>query len=99
MFQCLAMALLGMHVLAKGSVSGVSARALALEAVSFACRLSSTTWLNGYLPVDASGDLIYQAVDVCSLLIVLWLLYHVLVERRSSYEADVDSLPVAPMVV
>lgn len=99
MFQCLAVALLAMHVLSKGSAQGISARALGLEALSFACRLSSTTWLNGYLPVDASGDLIYQAVDMCSLLIVIWLLYHVLVERRSSYEADVDSLPVVPMAV
>jgi hypothetical protein len=98
-FQCLAMALLAMHVLAKGSVKGVSARALALEAMSFAFRLSSTTWLNGYLPVDASGDMVYQAVDVCSLLIVAWLLYHVLVgEGRRSYDRESDSLPVVPMV-
>jgi hypothetical protein len=99
MFQCLAVSLLAMHVLSKGNVQGISARALGLEAVSFACRLSSTTWLNGYLPVDASGDMIYQAVDICSLLIVLWLLYHVLVEKRSSYQADVDTLPAVPMVV
>jgi hypothetical protein len=98
-FQCLAMALLGMHILAKGNVSGVSARALTLEAISFACRLSSTTWLNGYLPVDASGDMIYQAVDVCSLLVVLWLLYHILVEQRNSYDKESDTLPTLPMVV
>jgi hypothetical protein len=99
MFQCLALALLGMHVLARGSAVGVSARALSLEGLSFACRLSSTTWLNGYLPVDASGDMVYQLVDMCSLLIVVWLLYHVLVTERRSYAEEADSLPVVPMVV
>jgi hypothetical protein len=99
MFQCSAVALLAMHVLSKGNAKGVSSRALCLEALSFACRLSSTTWLNGYLPVDASGDMVYQAVDVCSLLMVLGLLYHVLVQRRSTYEAGMDSLPVMPMVI
>jgi hypothetical protein len=98
-FQCLAVALLALHVLSTGNVSGVSARALALEGLSFACRLSSTTWLNGYLPVDASGDMVYQMVDMCSLVIVLWLLYHVLVVQRRSYAAEADSLPVVPMVV
>jgi hypothetical protein len=99
MFQCSAVALLAMHVLSKGNAKGVSARALCLEALSFACRLSSTTWLNGYLPVDASGDMVYQAVDVCSLLMVLGLLYHVLVQWRSTDEAGMDSLPVMPMVI
>jgi len=99
MFQCLAMALLVMHTLSRGSCCGISARALALEAVSFGCRLSSTTWLNGYLPVDASGDHVYQAVDMCSLLMVFWLLRQVLVMQRSSYDEAEDSLPALPLAL
>merc|ERR1719343_1994283 len=99
MCQCLAIALLGIQMLSSGSAAGVSARALALEAVSFSCRLSSTTWLNGYLPVDASGDLVYQLVDVCSLMIVLGLLYYVLVVQRGTYQSDADSLPALPAVL
>merc|ERR1719428_1304801 len=91
MFQCSAVALLAMHVLSKGNAKGVSARALCLEALSFACRLSSTTWLNGYLPVDASGEFVYQLVDVLSLLMVLALLYQVLVTHRATYQEDMDS--------
>jgi len=99
MAQCLAVALLGLQILSSGTAAGVSVKALALEAFSFACRLSSTSWLNGYLPVDASGDFVYQFVDVLSLLMVLALLYHVLVKRRRTYQEDMDSLPVLPGVI
>mmetsp|Transcript_12144 Transcript_12144/g.19205 ORF Transcript_12144/g.19205 Transcript_12144/m.19205 type:complete len:252 (+) Transcript_12144:90-845(+) len=98
-FQCLAFALLGLGVVAKGSASGISANSLVLEVLSFACRLSCTTWLNGYLPVDASGDFIYQAVDVCSLLLVIWLLHHVLVTQKHTYNAEADSWPVLPIAI
>jgi len=99
MLQCLAISLLCLQTLANGSAAGLSARALGLEAASLALRLSSTTWLNGYLPVDASGDMIYQLVDVCSLAMVLWLLHQVVVVHRGSYQADADSLPVGHMLL
>lgn len=76
LMQCLAFALLGWQVV-MGSSTGISTRALLLDAVSLCFRLSCTTWLNGYLPVDASGDYAYQIVDATSLLMVLWLMYHV----------------------
>mmetsp|Transcript_96869 Transcript_96869/g.172407 ORF Transcript_96869/g.172407 Transcript_96869/m.172407 type:complete len:285 (+) Transcript_96869:136-990(+) len=97
MIQCLAFVLLTMKSLAEGSVSDISAKCLVLEALSFCCRLSSTTWLNGYLPVDASGDFIYQAVEFCSLLLVLWLLHRIYVTHSSTYRQDADSLPVLPI--
>merc|ERR1719240_468472 len=98
MCQCASIGLLGMQVVSSDA-SGVSARSLALEAVSLCLRLSSTLWLNGYLPVDESGDWVFQAVDVCSLLMVCWLLHRVLVVERRSYDADVDTLPVLPLVL
>ncbi|CAL1171558.1 unnamed protein product [Cladocopium goreaui] len=55
MIQCLAFVLLVIKSCSQGSVAGISGKSLALEALAFVCRLSSTTWLNGYLPVDASG--------------------------------------------
>lgn len=99
MFQCLALVLLCLHTWSRQSAAGISARSLALEAMSFACRLSSTTWLNGYLPVDASGDLVYQLVDLCSLFLVLALLYTVLFTYRGTYEAHEDSLPALPFAL
>lgn len=100
MVQCLGITFLCMQVLTTGSVSGISAGALTLDAFAFGFRLSSTTWLHGYLPVDESGDHVYQIVDMCSLAMVFWLLYRVLVTDRHSYQASDDaSIPVAPLVL
>lgn len=99
MMQCLAFALLAIQTIVAGNVAGISARALGLDALALCCRLSSTTWLHGYLPVDASGDWFFQVVDVCSLMIVMWLLRQLLVHKRSTYQNDEDSFPVIPTIV
>lgn len=99
MVQCFGVALLALQTLSSGKASGISARALILDAVAICCRLSSTLWLNGYLPVDATGDHIYQIVDICSLCILGWLLHEVLVVKKCTYEAEHDTLPVASMVL
>lgn len=99
MVECLAAALLGLQVVSSGSAAGISARSLALDALAICLRLSSTLWLNGYLPVDASGDWVYQTVDVCSLAIVLWLLHAVLVARRDSYQKQFDTFPIEALVL
>merc|ERR1719238_1288753 len=64
MVQCFGIALLALQMFFTGSASGISAKALSLDALGLCLRLSSTLWLNGYLPVDASGDYIYQIVDI-----------------------------------
>merc|ERR1719454_1862958 len=99
MIRCLALVLLGLQMLSTGSAAGISARGLALDALAICCRLSSTLWLNGYLPVDASGDYIFQVIDICSLGILMWLLYQVFVVRRHTYQGEADSLVIFPMVI
>jgi len=98
-FQCLAFSLLGMQMLLGNSVQGISAKSLQLDAFALACRLSSTTWLEGYLPNDQTGDFLYQVFDVLSLSMVLWLLYRVLNVQRRTYNAEEDSLPAAPFAL
>merc|ERR1719199_1100980 len=98
MVQCLSLVLLALQMVSMSSASGISARALTLDAFAICCRLSSTLWLNGYLPVDASGDYIFQGIDMCSLCILGWLLHRVLVVRRYTYQAEEDSLKILPMV-
>lgn len=99
MVQCLALALLALQVLSTGSAAGISARALFLDALAICCRLSSTLWLNGYLPVDKTGDHVFQAIDICSLAIAGWLLYQVRVEKRETYQAKEDSLRIFPIAL
>jgi len=55
MIQCLSLVLLGLQLSSAGSAAGISAQTLLLDALALCCRLSSTLWLNGYLPVDATG--------------------------------------------
>jgi hypothetical protein len=98
-FQCLAFSLLGVHVLTTGRVHGISAKCLQLEAIALVCRLSSTTWLLGYLPNDPTADFLYQSVDILSLVLVLGLLHQVLNVQRETYDSDNDTLPIAPFVV
>merc|ERR1719498_1140377 len=98
MVQCLGMVLLGLQMISKGSAGGISAKALSMDALAICCRLSNTLWLNGYLPVDASGDHIFQAIDVCSLMVLMWLLHQVLVSKRHSYQADEDTFSVLPII-
>jgi len=99
MLQCLGVALLGVQVLLSGTAAGISVRTLYLDAMALACRLSSTLWLNGYLPTDLSGDYCFQITDICSFIMILCLLRHVLVDRRQTYQAAEDSLPIVPMTI
>jgi hypothetical protein len=98
-FQCLAFCLLGVHALSSGSVHAISAKSLQLEAIALVCRLSTTYWLEGYVPVDQTGDYLYQCIDVLSLTLVLGLLYRVLQCQDKTYEVNDDSLPIMPFAV
>jgi len=98
-FQSLAMALLALQVVIKRSMAGISVRALQLDAAAICLRLSSTTWLNGYLPVDMTGDWIYQLFDIMSLAILGWLLYQAFFKHQHTYQASEDNLAVGPIVL
>jgi hypothetical protein len=98
-FQCLAFSMLGIQALSAGNVHGISAKSLMLDAMALACRLSSTVWLEGYLPNDTTGDYLYQCFDGLSLLMVLGLLYLLLSARRRTYDAEDDVLPAAPLAI
>jgi hypothetical protein len=97
--QCLALALLALQITSSRSAKGISAKSIMLEAGALLCRLSGTTWRHGYLPVDASGDWLYQLVDVASLVLALWLLREVLYTKRFSYDDLNDMFPVCGVVL
>jgi len=97
--QLLAMVFLALQVTTQKSTTGISTNMLTLYAVGIGFKLSSTMWLNGYLPVDSTGDFVFQATDVCSLLIVLWLLYTAKTQPSARSAEDKDDLPVVPVVI
>jgi len=75
MAQCFAVVLLSFQWLQAGTSRGISMESLFLHILALCGRLSSTTWLQGYLPIDATGDWFIQAVDVFALVVAscLWL--------------------------
>jgi len=99
MMQCLGFGLLALQVALTGQCTGISACALILDALALCFRLSNTLWLQGYLPVDASGDWVFQVVDITSFLLVSWLLKQVFFEKRSSYQKEEDTFPTFPAVL
>ena len=49
--------------------------------------------------MGASGDHIYQIIDVCSLGVVAGLLHHILVVKRHTYQAEEGSLPILHLAI
>jgi len=91
--QCLGFVLLAMKVQNQRAVTGLSGKTLAMYALTLCFRLSSTVHLNGYLPVDATGDWAYQAIEICSLGLVAYLMRCAFVTHRGSQEQH-DSFPL-----
>jgi len=76
------------------SAAGISSRTLQMYVLAFCFRLSSTMVKNGYLPVDRSGDWVYQAADVASLLICFQLLFFCHKRYKTTYQAELDTFPI-----
>jgi len=92
--QCFGFYLLLQKAQSTHSVAGISSKTLELFVMVFMFRLPCTCLRNGYLPVDRSGDWVYQVADFCSLLIILQLIYCVQKKYPATYQADLDTLPV-----
>ena len=60
LFQCLGFAMLVVQTMTNDSAKGISPCAVQLKCLALLCRLSCSTWLNGYLPLDATGDGLFQ---------------------------------------
>eukprot|EP00397_Hematodinium_sp_SG-2012_P046873 GEMP01053105.1.p1 GENE.GEMP01053105.1~~GEMP01053105.1.p1 ORF type:complete len:273 (+),score=50.01 GEMP01053105.1:180-998(+) len=65
--QFFAFLALVLNVYQRKSVAGLSENMILLEACEFGFRLSSTMWLRGYLPADATGAWMYQFCDIATL--------------------------------
>jgi len=97
--QALSFAFLQMQISASKSVAGISGKALIMHAVKLCCKLSSTLFLDGYLPTDKSGDWMYQLADVLSLMMVVHILFSVHVTFKSTYQSDEDSLDIRNLIM
>jgi len=99
MSQTLAFFLLMHKMRVQKSAEGVSSKMLQVYCLVFIFRLSSTMVKNGYLPMDATGDWAYQACDITSLFLVFQALFMVHKRFKTTYQEDLDTLPVGKMVL
>lgn len=91
-FQCLGFMMLFVKVFKKRGVEGVSLRSLYLYTGALCCRLFSTLRYKGYLPVDRTGDFVYQMFDVIALATVLCLIYKMkLAQKKDPSLAEDDT--------
>jgi len=93
-FQSLGFMLLLQKIETTGSVAGISSKTLEIYALFYVFRLTATLFWNGYLPIDASGDHIYQCLDLLSFFLVVYLLYLVQSKYAHTYQDACDTLPV-----
>jgi hypothetical protein len=96
--QCLAFYLLNAKVEMQKSVSGISAKTLQVYVLVFVCRLTSTLMRNGYLPMDVSGDWVFQTADILSLIMTLTLLRRMYTTHSGTYQEDYDTFNVYRLV-
>jgi len=90
-FTALGLALLLKQVQRRKAVLSVSLRSLYLYAIALACRLYSTLQYNGYLPVDRSGDWLYQLIELSALAFALILIVQVKKIHNESCLVGVDT--------
>lgn len=98
LLECLGLTVLSMKVHGSKSVKGMSSQMLVMMFISLCMRLTCTCVANGYIPVDKSGDHMYQLADIGSLINIVHLLYCMHKTYVHSYQEEEDSLPIIPML-
>lgn len=92
--QCLGFCLLRLKIRKQGGVQGISSRTLQMFLVMYVLRLFSTTRYNGYLPVDRTGDWVYQALDGCAAAVVLSILICMHGQHEKTYDKTNDTCAI-----
>jgi ER lumen protein retaining receptor len=96
--QCLGFYTLIAKVQWQKSMHGISEKTLKIYAAVFTLRLMSTLLYSGYLPVDRSGDFVYQFADALSLACVLKLIHMIRHVYVSSYQAECDTMDILRLI-
>jgi len=90
-FQALGLYMVLAKVNMEQSVAGLSSRTIQMYLVAYMFRLSSTLVYNGYLPVDRTGDWIYQTTEISAFVMCFVLLSKIHGKFVGSYQKDADN--------
>merc|ERR1719478_553121 len=97
--QLFALICLLYQVQCQAGVQGVSKRSLIMQCFVYGFRLSSSTWLKGYIPTDATGDFLYQILDLATLCMACYLILCCTKWHASSYQEQFDTLEIKPVIM
>merc|ERR1719456_478766 len=97
--QLFALICLMYQVQQQKGVQGISVRSLIMQCFVYGLRLSSSTWLKGYIPTDATGDGLYQALDLATLGLAVYLISRCRSVDRSTYQEQYDTLDIRPVIM
>lgn len=97
--QCFGVAVVSLKVYATKSVKGLSSKMFVMFVLHLTTRLSSTSIKNGYIPVDKSGDYMYQLLDFFTMLLCMNLLFRIHKTHVYSYQEEFDTFPLTPLVI
>jgi len=97
--HCIAFSMLLLKMQSQRSVAGISAKTLILQAFAFACRLVSTLSMDGYLPVDKTGDWAYQLAEIVALLVNIQILNLIYKKYRYSYQEEYDDFVIGFLAI
>jgi ER lumen protein retaining receptor len=86
--QLLAFYVLRIQMRKRNGAAAVSVTTLKIYVVAYICRLFSTTQFDGYLPLDRSGDGLYQCLDISALLLVCSMVVRIWTTYKTSYRPD-----------
>jgi hypothetical protein len=87
-FQCLGFALLLLQVIRGRGTKSVSLRTLVLYVLVLSFRLYATCFYESYIPVDRSGDYLYQTIEATSLVLVIVTLYKMLTVFEDDFPSE-----------
>lgn len=83
--------LLSFKIMADRSGRELSLKSLTCYVCVFFARLLSVLWQQGYLPFDRSGDWLYQACEIFSLLMAIAAFVLTAYTYRKNYNTDADT--------
>merc|ERR1719261_1641703 len=97
--QLFALLCLTWQVRLQGGVQGISKGSLTMQCLVYGLRLSSSTWLKGYIPTDSTGDGLYQFMDIATLGLAIYLIHCCINTYQGSYQWELDNLQIKLLVM
>lgn len=88
-----ACAMVCLHISKTQDLRGISVKMFVIQGIASLVRVSTTAWLNGYIPADSSGDLLFQVLDVMIAGLCLYVIFMANGRLKWTYVEEHDTFP------